>query len=542
MEIQNISIPSNNKFVTDYLTNDIDMERFFDYNIHYPSVFQTRKDAIIKRSFPRDSLVEHLQTYNQRFNCSEKTVANINKLKDQNSVAVIGGQQAGILTGPLYTIHKLVSILKLAEQQERELNCPVVPIFWVAGEDHDFAEINHVYIAERALIKKKMVPHQQQLKKSVSNIEMDKEICLTYIQGIFESYGETEFTNELLHKLNEMVNHATTYVDLFVSIITELFGEYGVVMVDSGSEELRKIESDYFKTMIESNKEIHDSVMIQQQKLQDNGYHKIIEMQPKSANLFYHLDGERILLEYCPEEKVFRGKSNECEFTADQLLDIAEHHPEKLSNNVVTRPLMQEFLFPTLAFISGPGEVAYWAELKEVFSLFNLQMPPVVPRIMITLIERNIDNDLKELNLPIETVLTSGVTGQKEQWIKAHTSFNVDEIVDNVQSEVELLHKQIRVAALKIDESMEGLLLKNASIIQSQFNFVKNTINKQIENKHQVELNKFSKIEMSLYPNSSPQERVWNIFYYLNRYGLDFVHDMMKLTFVFDWEHKIIKV
>ncbi|MBE4908830.1 bacillithiol biosynthesis cysteine-adding enzyme BshC [Bacillus luteolus] len=543
MEIQSVSNPPTSHFVKSYLTNNIDIDKYFDYNIHDSTVFQKRQVDLLVRSFPREALAEHLLSFNQRFQCHENTIENINRLKDPKSVVVIGGQQAGILTGPLYTIHKLISIIKLAQQQEKVLQTPVIPVFWIAGEDHDFAEINHLFTSEKYQIKKKSLPQREVFKRSVSDIEIDKKVCVKWIEDVFETFNETNYTNDILLNLKKKIDNPAinTYVDFFAAIIMELFKEYGIVLVDSGSKELRKIESEYLCKLVRESKNIRDALLFQHHTLQDDGFQKVIDTAEYSANLFFHFDNERVLLEYHPEENKFKGKGNECEFTMEELTEVALTTPEKLSNNVVTRPLMQEFLFPTLAFISGPGEIAYWAELKRVFGLFELKMPPVVPRLNITVLERDIEADMRELDVSLIEAL-KGTAQLRENWLRTKTENRFEEAVVKTQSEVEVLHSQLRMMALDVDHSLEPLLHKNAKLIQSQFEFLKATINKRVETQHQTELNKFLRIELSLYPNNSPQERIWNLFYYINKYGFSFVNDLMELPFEFNHDHKIIKV
>ena len=542
MEISNLSLPISNKLVSDYVSGKLDTFRFFDYDLHSPLLYEKRKNDLQTREFHREKLVNHLLRYNERYGCDEKTKTNIEKLADRRSVVVIGGQQSGLLTGPLYTIHKVISILKLAEEQEKELNIPVVPVFWIAGEDHDFAEINHLFVNENNRIKKKIISQKQINKSSVSTMDLDKDVCNRWIEEIFETYTETEFTNDLIHKLKECVNLSSTYVDFFIYIINELFKGTGLVLIDSASKELRAIESGFLTNMIEKNNDIYHSVLEQQSIIQRNQYNLSIEMPPSSANLFYHHNGERLLLEYDPEHEIFRSKNNECILCLDELIEIAKTQPEKLSNNVVTRPLMQEMLFPTLAFISGHGEVAYWAELKGVFSSFGIKMPPIVPRIMMTLVERSVESDLEELELTVMETVTGGIKSVKDQWLDKQTNNNVEEMVHAAKQEVEQLHKKIRQEAIGVDKSLYDVLLKNADLIQSQFDYITKTVNKHILHRHEVELNKFTRIETSLSPNGSPQERVWNIYYYMNKYGLDFVNNLLSLPMQIDGRHKIIKI
>ncbi|WP_449539915.1 bacillithiol biosynthesis cysteine-adding enzyme BshC [Ferdinandcohnia sp. Marseille-Q9671] len=541
MEVMDLSLPASNRLVNDYLTNKMDIDKFFDYDIHSPLVYEVRKKEVTSRQFEREELVKHLLTFNQRLNYHQNSITNIHKLTDPDSVVVIGGQQAGVLTGPLYTIHKIISIIKLAKEQEEKLNVPVIPVFWIAGEDHDFAEINHLYVKLKNGIRKKTVPQQHNLKTMVSSIEIEKDGVVRWIEEIFETYGETSHTRDLLGRLRGYVEKSATYVDFFVQIVNDLFGKTGLVLVDSGSKELRSLETVYFKKMIEKNKEIHDALLLQQEVLSASQYPSTIEMNENSANLFYHQNEERILLEYNVEHDLFSGKNNECILCSEELLEVAEKRPEYLSNNVVTRPLMQELLFPTLAFISGPGEVSYWSELKKVFSVMGIKMPPVVPRLMMTIVERPIESNIGDIGLTIKGALTGELRKEKENWMEKQTA-DVDEVILAAKQEVESIHKRIRTVGLDVDPGLSDLLLKNAQKIQDQFDFLKNTFNRRIMERNDIELNRYNRVEVSLLPLGSPQERIWNIFYYLNKYGEDFISDLLHLSFEFNGKHKVIKL
>ncbi|WP_077617725.1 bacillithiol biosynthesis cysteine-adding enzyme BshC [Bacillus sinesaloumensis] len=541
MEVLDLSLPSSNRLVGDYLSNKMDIEKFFDYDIHSPLVYEVRRKELEKRKFDREKLVEHLLSYNKRLNYHTHTIENINRLTNPKSVVVIGGQQAGVLSGPLYTIHKIVSIIKLAKEQEEKLNIPVIPVFWIAGEDHDFAEINHLYVNLKNGIRKRAVPHYHTRKTMVSSLEIEKDGLIEWIEEIFETYGETNHTKGLIERLTEYVEKSTTYVDFFVQIINELFGWSGLVLVDSGSKDFRTIQSHHFRQMVEKNREIHDALLLQQEELSTHRYSKTINMNESSANLFYTQNGERILLEYNVEHDVFSGKNNECILCGDELLEISDNQPELLSNNVVTRPVMQEFIFPTLAFISGPGEVSYWAELKKVFAVMGMKMPPVLPRLMMTFVERAIESSIEEVGLTIPATLSGEIFKAKETWLENETA-DVEGLISGAKREVEQIHSKIRKVGLEIDSGLADLLLKNAQNIQAQFDFLKNTLNRSTLKQNEIVLNRFNRIETSLLPLGSPQERVWNVYYYLNKYGDDFIKDLVKLPYEFNGKHKVIKL
>jgi bacillithiol synthase len=544
MEMLNLSLPAANRFATDYLAGSTELQSFFHYNFKNDNEYVHRLDELKNRTFMRNELADHIQSFMTRYAHSDKIGANIEKLRQENSVAVIGGQQAGILTGPLYTIHKVISILKLAEQKEAELGVPVVPVFWIAGEDHDYQEVNHVYVMNNNKQEKWIYPEKNLEKKMISEVCINKDLCYSWVEEIIETYGETKHTKEVLSFALDSLKTAESFVDFFASIIMELFKESGLLIVDSGNKELRKLEKEYFMKQINNHREITDAVLKQQKQTEASGYPNMIDINENAANLFFYDEevNERILLQFDPETDEFTGKNGEVSFSFNELQEIANEFPEKLSNNVITRPLMQEWLFPTLAFIGGPGEIAYWAELKLVFDHFGLKMPPLVPRLNITILERSIETDLKELNLDLKEVLISGTNKHELKFIDSLKDREVEELFENVKVSLAEQYSLVREKSKTIDPVLMPLLEKNEQILMKQISFMEGKIVEAVCQKHDHILRKFTRVENALRPGGSPQERVWNPFYYLNKYGLNIISDLLGLHYEFDGSHKIIKM
>jgi bacillithiol synthase len=544
MEMLNLSLPAANRFATDYLAGSPELQRFFHYNFTDENSYIHRLDELKNRSFMRQELADHIQTFMSRYAESDRIAENIEKLRKENSVAVIGGQQAGILTGPLYTIHKVISIIKLAEQKEKELGVPVVPVFWIAGEDHDYQEVNHVYVMKDNRQEKWVYPEKNLEKKMISEVCINRDLCYSWVEEIIETYGETKHTKEVLSFALESLKKAESFVDFFATIIMELFKDSGLLIVDSGNKDLRKLEKEYFINQIKNHREITSAVLGQQEKTKAAGFSNMIDINENTANLFFYDEhvNERILLQFDPQSGGFAGKNGEVSFTYDELMEIANEFPEKLSNNVVTRPLMQEWLFPTLAFIGGPGEIAYWAELKLVFEHFGVQMPPLVPRLNITLLERSIESDLNELKLDLKEVLISGTSGHELKFIDSLKDREVEELFGQVKGMLSDQYHLIREKSNGIDPVLLPMLQKNESILLNQIKFMEDKIVEAICQKNDHILRKFSRVENALRPGGAPQERVWNPFYYLNKYGLELVPELLMLQYRFDGTHKIIKL
>lgn len=544
MEILNLSLPATNRFASNYLEQSSDIQSFFHYRFNDKTEDVRRLDEISNRHFPREDVAAYIENFMERFPSSEAVKVSLKKFKQANSVVVIGGQQAGIITGPLYSIHKIISIIKLAEQKEKQLGVPVVPVFWIAGEDHDFHEVNHVFVPSQQKVSKWTYPEKVQQKKMVSDIVLNKDICLKWVEQIVENFGETNHTKQLLSFAEEQLMKSITFVDFFANLVMELFKDYGLLIVDSGDSQFRLLQTEFFTQQIQHHDAITSHLLEQQSIISKSGYPLTIDSNDRAANLFYYNKrlNERILLEFDLDSNRFVGKSGIVSFTSDELVGIAMDDPAKLSNNVVTRPLMQEWLFPTLAFIAGPGEISYWAELKLVFEHFGIKMPPIVPRLNITLLDRAIEADLLELKVDLAAVLSRGTKVEEEHFLETIKDREVADLFATTKSQLLMQYQLIEAKTEKLDRALIPLLKKNEDYLLKQISFMESKIEESVKQKHDVIINKFRRIALSLRPDGFPQERIWNIFYYFNQYGTGVIKELMALDFGFDGRHKVIKM
>ncbi len=542
MEIKEIVLPSINKFASDYVKSLPQVTDFFHYDLKEVKVYEKRYHDLMERYFNRNELKHTIETYMSKFGMSEEVKTNLELLGQEDSVVVIGGQQAGLLTGPLYTIHKVISIIKLAEEKSKLLNKPVIPVFWIAGEDHDIDEVNHVFVEQDNDFKKKSLYTDYSTKAMISDVVFEQEQMDKWLKEIFLSYEETVHTKELFEQLRDYSRKSNNYTEFFACIINNLFARYGLLLIDSADATFRSMQSAFFKSLILKHKEINAAVAGQQSRIRDFGYSCAITMDEKNANLFYYDKKDRVLLEYDNEKDVFRGKNSDIILSIEELLAIAENCPEKLSNNVVTRPLMQEAMFPVLAFISGPGEIAYWAELQKAFELFEMKMPLIVPRMNITILEQKIQKDLFDVDMDLYEALVQGAQKAKARYVAAVEDDTLSMLHQKLKAQFERNHELLSQAALLVDKGLSPLLKKNAEVITAQIDFISRKIEQSIENQHHMELSKFTRIDNALRPNGGPQERTINMFYFLNQYGVEWIEELMSLPLEANSFHKVIEM
>ncbi|WP_353855862.1 bacillithiol biosynthesis cysteine-adding enzyme BshC [Bacillus sp. Bos-x628] len=539
MQLTELSIRSQNLFIRDYIEEKKEMTAFFDYDIHSEHTWKKRYDDLIQRSFPREALADYMSAYHAKFE-SVAMQRNIEKIRDERSVMVVGGQQAGLLTGPLYTIHKIISIIQFAKEKESELGVPVIPVFWVAGEDHDIDEIHFVYTSGEEGPAKQKLPLHSIKKAAAKRTPLHQEKTEKWLRGVFSTYEESAYTNELLDQLLRCLRKSRTITDFFEWIVCDLFEEDGLLLFNSGDLGVKQLERTLFKQIVESNEMITRRLNETQGAMKRAGYQPIIEAGAHQANLFYEYDEERFLIE--KDQDQFSVSEVGLIWTKEELLEEVEEHPERFSNNVVTRPVMQETLLPTLAFMAGHGEINYWAELKGIFEYFQLKMAPVVPRLHVTILERHIDKRLPLRGMSVEEVLTKGVKEKKEAHFKQSLPDSFVQAIQTAKRELENVHLTVRREALQIEPSFEQLLDKNAKFIEDQIQFVYQKVAQRVKEKEGYILRDYERIENSLKPLEAPQERIWNIMYFLNKYGPEFFKTFKNLPFSFQNKQQIVKL
>ncbi|MCA0969377.1 bacillithiol biosynthesis cysteine-adding enzyme BshC [Halobacillus litoralis] len=536
-----IDIQPKQRFFTDYQQRFDQVSDQFQYNPHESTIYRERYATIQKQSYQRDALADVLVKMNEKWEAPQVVFDRIKELRDPNSAVVIAGQQAGLMTGPLYTIHKAISVLQLAKQQEEQIGESVIPVFWIAGEDHDFDEVNHIFLKDQDRMKKHTIQHQFNQKQSVSDMEVDQEQAEKWLTKVFSEQPETAFTHDLLKQCLKELKSSGSYTDFFARLMYQLLPESGLVLFDAHDPEVRELEKPYFNAMIEHNESIAQGVYAMLQQNRQRGYETLLDSELEDAHLFYDYEGERTLL-VRDEEGRYKGKNDEVVLTKEELLRVVSDQPRCMSNNVVTRPLMQDFLFPVLAFIGGPGEINYWSALKPAFESVGLEMPPVIPRLSFTMMDRKTEQILDTFKLTPQHAVERGVGEERIKWLSSHSAVPIDQLGEQVKLEIDRIHRPLRETSEQFGPDVEQLAEKNLTYIQQHIDFLTKRFHQSLESQYKKEMEQFTHVDLLLHPNGGLQERVWNILPWINQYGKDVFERLNESTYRFDTPHYMIYV
>ncbi|MCG7342775.1 bacillithiol biosynthesis cysteine-adding enzyme BshC [Sporosarcina sp. ACRSL] len=533
MEIESKALHNRNKVLEAYNNDEQFIHTFFDYR-NEQRAYPERLAELSGRPFQRKELASVIRSFMEPFGISQKASEHLEELSE-DGVVVIGGQQAGIMTGPLYSVHKAITVILLAEEKRKELGVPVIPVFWVAGEDHDLNEINHVYTESSAGTTKHKYPEKFVLKLMASDATYSHKEMTAFVEDVFRQFGETEHTKLLLEDVVAAVEAEATFTGFFVRLMNGLFQEQGLLFIDSAYKPLREIEKSHFVEFITESEKLATLVFEKETHYSSLGFGRPIEVEQEAAHLFYIHETGRVLLSR--KDGVFVNESTGIRFTSEEMLEIANERPWLLSNNVATRPIMQDLVFPVLAFVGGPGEIAYWALLKEAFHLFGIRMPILVPRVSMTFISKRAKQAMEQTSLTLDDVLSGKVEEVREEFI----AMLQNKRFENVLAETEMqLKRQYEELAEGASTAMRQLLEKNLKFHEKQLDYLRKKAEEELLIRHETALRKYSILQNEILPEGSLQERIFTPYHFMNEYGPSLVQDLLRQAIKMDGTHQIV--
>jgi bacillithiol biosynthesis cysteine-adding enzyme BshC len=521
--------PGARQISEQYMDNFAQVKDLFDYSPFDPAALYSRAEWLEKtaaRRADRARLAEALTAFNNRIHNAGQALANIRSLLDEQTVAVVGGQQAGLFTGPLYVIHKAVTLIRTAREAEQILGRKVVPVFWIAGEDHDFDEVNHIhYLSPEIKIEKIALDHPTGKKTPVSELRFAREEWISVWQRLDSALPETEFKAGLMERLRHMAEESATLVDLFARMLAWLFGEQGLILLDAADPAVRRVEAPMFKRLAEEHRELNREIIAGTRLVETLGYAPQAEAKQEQANLFFVHEGARHLLFY--QSGRFVDREGKVSLTPEELTAIAETAPEKLSNNVFTRPLMQEYLLPVLGTVLGPGEIAYWAQLRPAFHYFGCRMPLIIPRLQFTLVEGTVRKHMDRYGFTFDDVVRR-FAAKKAEWLDGQDTYRLEERFEQVKRQFDELYTPLLETIAEINPGLKNLGETNRKKIVEQIDYLKTRSAEAYESRFAAAIRQLERIHKSILPLNKPQERVYNVVAYLNKYGTDWMEKLLE--------------
>ncbi|MFQ5638279.1 MAG: bacillithiol biosynthesis cysteine-adding enzyme BshC [bacterium] len=531
-------LPGTSRLVADYFDHFDRVAEFYSGDYRDPKNLLGRAGQIKSRDLPLGRLAPILKEQNQRFGCGSQTLAKIDWLLDRNACAVVTGQQTGLFAGPLFTIYKALTAIKFADRLSRNCEGCYVPMFWLASDDHDFREANHIVIPNRTNepVEIAYEAHPTDSRIPVSEIRLTDAIS-QLLEQLDEHTHPSEFKADVLAQLADAYQPGTGFAAAFGSWLTTLFKPFGLILIDASDPRMKTLGRPVFEKEISGQSPSTTAALLASKTL-GKEYHAQVQVHPNRLNLFY-VDKGRHAIEF--SDGSFSIKDSGRTFSEHELLTELEQHPERFSPNVLLRPLYQDALLPTIAYVAGPAESAYYAQMKGIYAHFEIPMPVIFPRKSLTLLENKIEKVLDTYNLKVP-----------DFW------GNVDSVISRIAQEQlpESLEQQVADAARKVNENLETLgkivaqfeptlistVEKTRGKMSGQIDMLSKKIVQAYKKRNEVIGRQIYKAKNSLYPNNHLQERGLNIVPYLIKHGFGFIDQLHEAIDISHFDHQIIRI
>ena len=350
----------------------------------------------------RRSVVDVLREQNQRLGADSTidaaTATNLDRLAS-GAVAIVTGQQVGLFSGPSYSIYKAVSVLRWAEAITRR-GIDAVPIFWLATEDHDLVEVNQSDWNTRAGLAHYELPvRKEDDEKRVGEVVLGDDVKSLVEKAAASLDGS--FAEEAASALRESYAPRDTYGSAFGKLMARLLAGRGIILIDPLDARLHRLAAGVYRGALDQADSIRDALLARSKELDRSGYHAQVKVTRETTLLFYNVDGRRQPLRR-HNGNFSAGKTN---FTPNELRAAIEKSPEAFTANVLLRPVIQDTILPTAAYIGGPAEIAYMAQAQVAYQTLLGRMPAILPRAGFTLVGPGVARLLKKYGLDVRDVL-----------------------------------------------------------------------------------------------------------------------------------------
>ncbi len=388
-------VPQTSALYRDYLYHFEKVSSFYPHNPVEPASFSAAAKQIAADKTRWRAVADALTTQNRAWGAGSDVQENIARLGEGKALAVVTGQQVGLFGGPCYSVYKALTAIRLAETLTSG-GTPAVPVFWLASEDHDFAEVNHCLLLDahdQLVALKDEASHADSLPVGRITFGDSIEALRQRVAALWprESAGEAE---ELLAGYAPRV----TYADAFARLFARLFAGRGLIILNPLDAALHSLSAALFRRVLEEAEPLDAAIRARDKELEKAGYHAQVHLRDNATLLFASVNGRRVPLRRRGSNFHLTGKGEQ---SAAALRAQLESEPESFSANVLLRPVMQDWLLPTVAYVAGPHEAAYFAQASVLYDKLLGRMPVIVPRTSLTLVPPKVQRVLAKYKLSV---------------------------------------------------------------------------------------------------------------------------------------------
>lgn len=511
-------LPHTPPLFADYCANFAKIHAFFPQPPRLPDPKKTQLNYDRER---RENVSTVLEQQNRAWGASSETLENIGRLR-RGASALVTGQQVGLFGGPLYAFYKALSAIKFA-QQVTQAGSDCVPVFWLATEDHDFAEVQSATFFSSAIgLAQLTLDAAGKPNQPVSDIQLGQKIA-PLVEQAADLLGKGEMANLLRACYTPQENLGSAFARLFSNI----FKKFGLIVLDPSHPDLRRIAAPIYQSALDKSDRLVDSLLERGTKLEAAGYEQQVKVTNSSTLLFrINRDGERL-----PVRRV-NGKflAGTEQLSAQQLHEEIAKHPERFSPNVLLRPVVQDYLLPTVAYVGGPSEIAYFAQANVVYQELLGRVTPILPRFSATLIDAKSRRIMEQYGVTIADIF-AGPERLRERLAERHLPQELDSRLEQTRRVLEENLSAIVAELKKLDPTLVEAAERSVAKMEYQLDHLrKKAAHAQL--RRQEELRRHADhLSSTIFPSKNLQEREIAAVSFLAQHGsglLDRVYEAIQ--------------
>ena len=436
------------------------------------------------------------------------------RLADPATRVIITGQQAGLFGGPLFTLLKAITTMKLAAEVSKEHRVPVVPVFWIDAEDHDWPEVSGCTVLDEELAATtvRLADLPGAGTQPIARLNLTDAIQPA-IDQLASSLPDSEFKSEVLETVRAAYLPGRSMATAFGVLLEQVLGPRGLVVYDSADPAAKPIARDVFVKEVSQPGHTARIAAKAGDALVAKGYHAQATLADGTVSLF-HLNAQRAPIRIDGEKAIVGDQT----MSTAQLVEEARSRPEHFSPNVLLRPIVQDTVFPTICYVAGPNELAYLGQLKDVYAHFGVPMPLFYQRGSATLADSATLRFLSKYDLPI-TALRAQDESALNQLLESQLPPTVEQSLTAVGSLIDERMAAVAAAVPQIDPTLEGAVKSTLGKLQHEVQALHNKVIQAAKRRDDTLRRQFQRAQALTFPEGHPQEREVGFVWFLNRYG-----------------------
>jgi uncharacterized protein YllA (UPF0747 family) len=510
MRVAYRDVPASSALFLDYLSCSSRVKLFYSKDYSLDAIQRFARERPVLPSDHRHRLCSVLREQQKSWSGTQRGV---DKLA-AGAVAVVTGQQPMLFSGPHFSVLKTLTVIRIAKELERA-GIPAVPAFWLAAEDHDYQEIQTTWVLNRTSGLSRIsvdLSNSEALPAGAMRFGADIEAAVSHS---FAELPQTEFCAEFEVLLRSCYEPGVSPVTAFARLMARLFEGSDLVLVDALQPDLKHLAQPVMDAAIRRNRELRSALIARSRAIAEAGYHEQVKVDENFTGLF-----------------AYQGRSRRPVRPAEVTDGMA------WSPNVLLRPVVQDFILPTAAYIGGPAEVAYFAQAGAAYEVLEVPMPPVFPRLSATLVEPRVARALEKYGFELSEVFRGRdlIRRRAVQAVEDAKGF------DRVRAVIEAEMESLRGALRTIDPTLEGALDTSRQKMLHQMETLKGKFVTAVARRDETLDRHLDTILNSLYPEKKLQERVINILSFLTRYGFGLLPQLETKLSLDTTAHQVLEI